>query len=572
MGMDQQSRQFSVNSLRDPSTVMKPERLGSLKQTRLSFARLLVEKMVDEQWEIAPTELSFDSAGNGRAVYTIETPTKTLTFVVFSKDTGQGENSARIIAENWDIRAFLYEGRPSEEFIHHQREELPHVMRGRASPDVLIWTRANRSSRFFDHIVESLAAGEQPDIDRLAEGGYLMRSSGYYGNGLNGTKVFKALDDGHPLEGPYMAQMLTVYMLRVFGYDLAEQMASARNRDAATLRTDFKRYLGTGNSSGVGIIQHVVTHPQLLDAWLRARETALARAKAIDPDADAIDRFQRVVGKARRWFDEDESDTKHFFTSKDRIADELDRAQNRALDMERDAGSASLWTRLCDWAEDELTMETQEVLHSLLIDVHPDVCEGLESTLTVSEKSDVDPAMSVSTLRSILSESYRWALDIDLSAPGTQHYFWYRSVENEEPRLGVRGEDDYEEYELQVDIARQVQRLEDDLQAFDSTDTVAEFLFKHPEHRYIIERIQTVHGLAYAEVRDNPLDADVVPLHYISCIKALWGIQKAHPKSKGWVRGTFFQGAPLPEDIVAGEESYWVYPPKPAQAKAEVDV
>lgn len=570
MSADQQTRQFDVHSLRDPSTLMQPERLGSLKQTRLSFARLLVDKMVDEQWEITPTELSFDRAGNGRAIYSIKTPSKRFSFVVFSSDTGEEENSARIIAENWDIRAFLCEGQVSEELIQHQREELPHVMRGRATPDVLIWTRANRSSRFFDHIVEALVSGDQPDIDRLAQGGYLMRSSGYYGNGLNGTKVFKALDGDHPLNGPYMAQMLTVYLLRVFGYDLAEQMAKARNPDASTLCPDIKRYLGTGNSSGIGIIQHVVTHPQLLHAWLQAREVALARAKAIDPDPEDVQCFGHVIKKAQRWFDEDESDTRHFFTSKDRIADELEQVHQVVKQLDHSAGDDPLWTRLCEWAESELTMETQEVLHSLLIDVHPDVCEGLASTLTVSEKNDVKPSMPLSTLRSLLTENYQWALDVDLSAPDATHYFWYRSIENEEPRLGVRGEDDYEEYELQIDIARQVQRLQADLEAFDSTTTIAEFLFEHPEHRYIVERIQTVHSLAYAEVRDNPLDADVVPLHYISCLKAIWGIQKAHPKSKGWVRGTFFQGAPLPEEIAAGDDSYWVYPPKPAQAKPEV--
>ncbi|WP_435320965.1 hypothetical protein [Haloarchaeobius sp. TZWSO28] len=567
MSTDQQQCRSPVNALRDPSELMQPERLGSLKQTRLSFARLLVDKMVREEWQIEASELSFDEAGNGRAVYRIETPSRQFSFVVFSKDTGEGENSARIIAENWDIRAFLCEGEATEDLIEQQHAELPKVMRGRATPEVLIWTRANRSSRFFDHIIESLAAGHQPDIDLLATGGYLMRSSGYYGNGLNGTKVFKALDGDHPLSGPYMAQMLTVYMLRVFGYDLAEQMAQARNADAATLDADIKRYLGTGNSSGIGIIQHVITHPQLMHAWLRAREVALARAKATDPDDADVERFRAVLAKAQHWFTEDDSDTRHFFTDKERIADELDQVGARLDDLERDADDSTLWERLCDWAGDALEMETQEVCHSLLIDVYPEVCRGLESSLTVSEKTDIEPGMSLSTLETLLSENYQWALDIDMSRPDAQHYFWYRSIENEEPRLGVRGEDDYDEYELQVDIARQVQRLAADLSDADGAETVAEFLFEHPGHRYIVERIQTIHGLSYAEVRDNPLDADVVPLHYISCLKAIWGIQKAHPKSKGWVRGTFFQGAPLREEVANGEDAYWVYPPKPDRGK-----
>ncbi|MDG5777780.1 hypothetical protein VB773_19370 [Haloarculaceae archaeon H-GB2-1] len=564
MSTDHEAHEWDVTDLRDPAVLMQPERLGSLKQNRLSFARLLVDKMVREEWEIEATEVSVDEDGTGRAIYTIETPNQVLSFVVFSEFTD--EHSARIIADAWDLRAFLCEGRPSEEFIQDQYEELPHVLTGRARPEVLVWTRANRSMRFFEHIVDSLAEGHQPDIDYLAEGGYLMRSSGYYGNGLNGTKVFRALDEDHPLSGPYSAQMFAVYMLRVFGYDLAEQMAAERNTDAATLDRDIKRYLGTGNSSGIGIIEHVISHPQFINAWVRAREVALARAKTIDPTESDIERFEQVVEKARQWYVEDDSDTHHFFASKDLIAEELAQVTEQVDALAGVDRAEPLWTRLCEWAGTTLEVETQEVLHSLLLDVHPEVCEGLDETLTVSERSDVQPNASLATLHSLVTENYEWALDVDFSDPSAEEYFWYRSIESEEPRLGVRDEHEYEEYERPIDIARQVQRLVADLEAADDTDTVASFIFEHPEHRAIVERIQTVHGLPYAEVRDNPLDADVVPLHYISCLKAIWGIGRAHPKSKGWVRGTFFQGAPLPEDLRDGDDSYWVYPAKPEPA------
>jgi hypothetical protein len=84
-----------------------------------------------------------------------------------------------------------------------------------------------------------------------------------------------------------------------------------------------------------------------------------------------------------------------------------------------------------------------------------------------------------------------------------------------------------------------VQELDSNLAARDGAETVTAFLLNHPEHRSIVERIQTVHDLRYAEIQVNPLDAEFVPLSFIWCLKAIWGIQKAHPKSKGWVRGTF---------------------------------
>jgi hypothetical protein len=566
MARSEKQYRFETGSLRDPSELMQPERLGALKQTRLSFARLLIDKMVREQWQIDLVEVDLDGGGNGHAVYNIKTPSRLFSFAVQSRESSDEENADRIIAETWDLETFLCEGRATPELIESQFEELANVRKGRATPEVLIWSRANRSARFFDHIVDSLASGHQPDIEFLSQGGYLTRSSGYYGNGLNGTKVFAAMDDDHPLKRPFMAQMLAVYMLRVFGYDLADEMATARTPDAATLSDDVKRFLGTGNSSGVGIVLYIVNHPQFVHSWLRAREVALARAKSREPTDDEVEAFERLVANAETWFAEDESDTERFFQSKDRIAHSLERAIERVDTLQENAGNDALWTRLCEWAETNLGAETQEVIHALLIDVHPDVCEGLKDSLTTAETSDVKPETSLAKLESLVTTSYQWALDVDLSRSGAQHYVWYRSIESEEPRIGVREKRDYDEYEIDAAIARQVQELHADLQRSPAADSVAEFLFDNPEHREVVERIQTVHNLPYAEVRANPLDEDFVPLTFISSLKAIWGIQKAHPKSIGWVQGTFFQGAPLREELYEGDDSYWVYPSRPERA------
>jgi len=565
MSSNRETYRYDPGSLRDPSDLMQPERLTALKQTRLSFARLMMDKMTEEQWDISRSRGGYDENGVGRAVYAIETPSHRFSFGVFSHESQEGAHTGRIVAEDWDMWGFLCDGDPAPELMDTQYEELPKVREGRATSDILIWTRGNRSS-VFDHVVDSLAANHQPDIQRLARGGYLTRSSGYYGNGLNGTKEFKAMNSDHPLSGPYMAQMLTIWLLRIYGFDVAEEMAAERSANAATLEYDIKRYLGTGNSSGIGIIHYVINHPQLMHTWLRAREVALGRVKTISPTSDEIDQFQSLLARATAWFREDESDTKEYFVAKDRIADELERIARKLPTHCGENTPSTSWAELCQWTEDNLTTGTQEVLNSLVLDVHPEVTDGLENTLTVTEKSDIVPGMTLERLQSLLSERYQWALDIDMTQPGSQRYFWYRSIDSEEPRLGIRGEHDYEEYEFPIDIARQVQRLELDLQQHSPSETVGEFLLQHPDHRGIVERIQTVHALPYAEIRTNPLDAEFVPLSLISCLKAIWGIQKAHPKSKGWVRGTFFQGAPLPVDVRRGDDSYWLYPEKPERA------
>jgi hypothetical protein len=250
-----------------------------------------------------------------------------------------------------------------------------------------------------------------------------MRSSGYYGNGLNGTKQFAAIDGDHPLKEPYFAQMLTVWLLRIFSYDLADHVAAARSNEAVTLDAEVKRYLGTGNSSGIRIVHYLINHPQLLHAWLRAREMALARAKTIEPTPAEVERFREVLSSAEWWFTDDECDTKEYFLSKDQIAAGLERTEDRMDELRRQPGTDPLWARLCAWAGDTLEPETEDLVRLLLLDVHPEACSGLEASMTVSERSDLVPQMTIGTLRSIVAEDYGWALDIDFSKPGAERYF-----------------------------------------------------------------------------------------------------------------------------------------------------
>lgn len=45
----------------------------------------------------------------------------------------------------------------------------------------LTLSRANRSVRLFEHVVDSLAAGRQPDPVKVDEVGYVMRTTSVYG-------------------------------------------------------------------------------------------------------------------------------------------------------------------------------------------------------------------------------------------------------------------------------------------------------------------------------------------------------------------------------------------------------
>ena len=155
--------------------------------------------------------------------------------------------------------------------------------------------------------------------------------------------------------------------------------------------------------------------------------------------------------------------------------------------------------------------------------------------------------MPAAELRALIESAYRWALEIDFDADGAQATFWYRSQEKQEPRLGLCGIDAGREKQMPLGIALLAQqchrRLVRDL-ATHPHDRVADFLFRHPEDRGIVRRIQTMAATRYGEIRANLLDRDVLPMHLLRCKLSFFGVSKFDPRSRLWVRNTMFQGLP----------------------------
>ncbi len=58
-------------NLRSPAVVMDLERLGSMHQSRLSFMRSLVRRIMHEQWSITPAVFDLDDQGYGLVIYKI---------------------------------------------------------------------------------------------------------------------------------------------------------------------------------------------------------------------------------------------------------------------------------------------------------------------------------------------------------------------------------------------------------------------------------------------------------------------------------------------------------------------
>lgn len=555
--------------LRKPEELMIPEHAGALKPSRLSFSRTLITRMVRHGWSIDRRKFDLDANGRGEVIYRIQAPNRVFDFIVFSFCPEKAELTDRIIGRQWDMMAALIDGEASEAQIAQTRIELPKLYAGRATANTLVWARSNRSARVFPYVVDCLAAGRQPELAPLAEVGYLMRNTGLDANGTFGTRSFLAYERDHPLKTPYHPQFLSAYMMREFGYDLADHLAKARAADAVRLHPAIKRYLGVGNSSGLGLVLFVNNHPRLINRWIELRESAITRAKRVQ-ESQGSPALTRLLQLIDRYIVYKLQDRVHYqyFTASATIADDLARIRQYVQEFaERGtiAGSSTEypWETLCSLLSTTVDRESLEVLHSLLVELYPAIADELDPGHIDTEVSDVAPAMRVSEIRSIIRRDYQWVFQFDMSRPSARHYFWYKSAEAEEPRRGVCG-GEVTGVDLAVDVAGDIQRLDADLAGVPEDCTVAWFLARHPEHRAAVQRMQSLRECMYHSPHMNVLAENFIPAHLIRMIIGpIYGLEKLKDVSERWVRGIIFHGAPIGEDLPDAATEDWIYPPEP---------
>jgi hypothetical protein len=62
-------------------------------------------------------------------------------------------------------------------------------------------------------------------------------------------------------------------------------------------------------------------------------------------------------------------------------------------------------------------------------------------------------------------------------------------------------------------------------------------------------RVQQSARHPYAEIHDNLLAADMLPIDILRCKLAFFGASHFDPRSDRWVRIALFQNQPFPEDL-----------------------
>ena len=277
----------------------------------------------------------------------------------------------------------------------------------------------------------------------------------------------------------------------------------------------------------------------LLNAWLTARETALARVRAIEAlSTEQIEKIYALTIRAAQHLAEWQ------------VPDVIGQSRIDVLRREWPQVAALMTPEVMSgecplnalWqATVGVSIDTQELLAALMIEPFGDLVDDLCPAMATDRLVTLNPAMSCVDLHALIARDWAWA-QCDYDDKYACHQFWYVSEAKAEPRLGLRHEEAGAELESPLDIARQVCCLTRDLPR---TGTVAQFLATHPQHRTAARRVQTLAHAPYAEIRDNLIANDCLPIDMLRCKLAFFGAAKFDPKSDRWTRITLCQGAPL---------------------------
>jgi hypothetical protein len=537
--------------LRSADEVMRLSRLGAAHPTRLSFLRAMLRGAFADGWRYSVAEWNLDRDGFGHAVLRIETPQRCYSLVSFSRPLADEDRTDRVIATAWDASFVLYDGIPDAAEIERLATNAPRQEAGRFSEKDLVLCRANKSVRLFEHVAGRLAAGLQPDPALLREVGYLMRSTAVYGNGKFGIADRAVMADRAEFAGPFRAEMLSVWLVRAFTVLLVEHVARMRAPTTAVgLDAELRRLLGVGNSTGLGMAPFMVRHPVLVHRWFEARESALARVRAVrEADAATLAGFASALGAMQAtvgsWHTGDTIQSQRIAV----LAAEIDALQRAWRGIA--AEGAHPWDRIYRHAERAFSLEGQEAVVAVLLEPQGALIDDLADRMSADEDGAqrIDGAMPCASMKRLVDETYGWVRAIDFADPTATARFWYVSEEKLEPRLGERAEEDGADLELPLAVARDIAGFSAALARAGADEPLSAFLRRAPEWRHAARRTFIAAGNPYSEIRDNLIAASMRPIDLMRAKLAFFGASHFDPRSDRWVRISLFAGMPHPDEL-----------------------
>ena len=548
--------------LRDPNKIMKLSRLGSFHQSKLSFLRSFLNEF--KEWEYKRDLFNLNENGFGEAVYSFKKNKRVYSLICFANEIKDEERSDRVIATKWDAAFTLHDGVPTKKDIERLKNEVPKQEVGRLSYKELTLSRANKSVRIYNHVVESLSKGKQPDLNLLSKVGYLYRTTAVYGSGKFGLADRFRIKNREEINGPFRLEMMLVYLVRQFTFDQVNHVAYHKNpKTAVKLDDNICKNLGIGNSTGLGMAPFIVNHPTLLNNWILSREKALKKIREIkDVESQDSDLFIDCVKKSLKNITSWNTDSEYQQKKISSLLKDVEKFLN-FIDKDFNFKSEYPFNKIYQWLEDNTCEECIEYIVSIMMEPYNDIINPLVKEMSSDEEKyfNIPTYRKVDELRNIIEAKYPNILDINFEEKENNKNFWFISKNKEEPRLADRFEEHGSELEQPLAIARDIKKLYDKLLVSKNSLTIAEFLTSNSELRHVVRRAFIAEKFPYSEIQDNTIGKDLMPIDMLRLKLSFFGALKFDPRSDKWLRICMFQGAPLPNELKSYDEQ-WVYKTK----------
>ncbi len=527
---------------------MKLSRMGSRYPSRLSFSRSMLRRLINDNWEIHKSKFDLDKHGFGTVVYEIIINKQTYSLVCFSAFLDDKDRSDRVIASKWDTAYTLHVGKLSDQDLNRLKKTIPLQESGRNSPDELILSRANKSVRLFQYVVDCLSNGNQPDIYEINKVGYLLRTTAVYGSGKFGLSDFTNTKNTTVFNQPFRAEMLSVYLIREFSIELVEHVARQINpKKAVKLDRKIKQHLGIGNSTGLGMAPFIIKHPKLINKWMKQYTKTLEEISQIELDNIVFEKYKNLLNKALNYLEEVNTSDEFQINKNKLTTEDLKKYISYINDL--DLSQKFKWLDILDYCDSNFNNDTKEIARVQLIELYPQISEELAEDMADEEIMDIDGNQSIGDLKKIINNKYSWIKNIDFNNKDSNYLFWYVSAAKLEPRLGERYNEQGSELEQNLGIAKMVNDLFKQIKNVDKNQLICEFLLMHPEYRGIVKRIQSLKNYPFSEVQDNVLDKKTMPIDMLRFKLSFFGANRYDPKSDRWLRVSFFSGAPYLSDL-----------------------
>jgi hypothetical protein len=481
--------------------------------------------------------------------------------VCFANQLNDDERSDRVIATKWDAGFVLHDGTPTKKDLDRLNENVPKQEIGRLSYKELTLSRANKSVRVFDHVVDSLSKGKQPDKNILSKVGYLYRTTAVYGSGKFGLADRFRIKNRKEIYGPFRLEMMLVYLIRQFTFDQVNHIAKCNNpRKSVELDKDICRNLGIGNSTGLGMAPFIINHPTLLNNWILARETALKKIREIKEVKISDSKFffeylKKSIKNITSWHTDSEFQQK-------KIKELLNDLNKFILYLEKEFNFDQDYpfNAIYLWSENNLCDESIEYIVSMMMEPYDDIITPLTNQMSSEEEKyfNIPTNKTVNDLKNILENKYKNILKIDFSKKENNQNFWFISKNKLEPRVANRYIEDGSNLEEPLAIARDIKKLYERLSNQKKILLIGKFLIENNDLRHIVRRAFLIEKFPYSEIQDNTIGSNLIPIDMLRLKLSFFGAVKFDPKSDKWLRICMFQGAPLPTEL-KNIDDQWIY-------------